>query len=258
MSVRPYYQNNDDSVNDDEVNIINNQVKNNEVRSITKYSKNTMNLTFYITYCFLLTTATITFIEAMRTKDIRIRNVLNLETVISIIASYFYSQFINKIDKYEKEGGVPDFKELNLNRYTDWMITTPIMLTVLLLAILYNTGGKLHLSKWVIVLILNFGMLISGYLGERKKLNKTKGQIIGFIFFFLLFGYIYYEFLYRKYHFDNQLIYWAFFIFWIFYGIAYQKDEEEKNVWFNILDLISKCFVGIFFWAYFTGVFILK
>ena len=83
MSVRPYYQNNDDSVNEDEVNIINNQIKNNEVRSITKYSKNTMNLTFYITYCFLLTTATITFIEAMRTKDIRIRNVLNLETVIS-------------------------------------------------------------------------------------------------------------------------------------------------------------------------------
>ena len=52
------------------------------------------------------------------------------------------------------------------------MITTPVMLTVLLLAILYNTGGRLHLSKWLIVLILNFGMLLSGYLGERKKINR--------------------------------------------------------------------------------------
>ena len=36
--------------------------------------------TFYITYAFLMTTATITFIEAIRTKDIKIRSqiVLNL------------------------------------------------------------------------------------------------------------------------------------------------------------------------------------
>lgn len=255
---RPYYKNSDDSVNEDINTTLNNQIENNKARMMTKYSKNTMNLTFYITYCFLLTTATVTFIEAMRTNDIKIRNVLNLETVISVVAAYFYSQFVKKIDEYEKNGSVVNFEEINLTRYTDWMITTPVMLTVLLLAILYNTGGKLHLSKWLIVLILNFGMLISGYLGERKKINKNQGQIIGFVFFFLLFGYIYYEFLYGKYHFDNQMIYWAFFIFWIFYGIAYRKDEEEKNIWFNILDLISKCFVGIFFWAYFTGVFILK
>ena len=165
----------------------------------------------------------------MRTNDIKIRNVLNLETVISVVAAYFYSQFVKKIDEYEKNGSIVNFEEINLTRYTDWMITTPVMLTVLLLAILYNTGGKLHLSKWLIVLILNFGMLISGYLGERKKINKNQGQIIGFVFFFLLFSYIYYEFLYGKYHFDNQMIYWAFFIFWIFYGIAYRKAEEDKT-----------------------------
>ena len=36
---------------------------------------------FYITYVFLMTTATITFIEAMRTNDLKIRNILNLETL---------------------------------------------------------------------------------------------------------------------------------------------------------------------------------
>ena len=32
-------------------------------------------------------------------------------------------------------------------------------------------------------------------------------------------------------------------------------DEVAKNVAFNILDLFAKCFVGIFFWAYYTQVF---
>ena len=37
--------------------------------------------TFYITYVFLLTTATITFIEAMRTKDAKIRNAIKTHDV---------------------------------------------------------------------------------------------------------------------------------------------------------------------------------
>ena len=45
-----------------------------------------VNSTFYITYAFLITTGTITFIEALRTKDPSIRNILNLETCISIVA----------------------------------------------------------------------------------------------------------------------------------------------------------------------------
>ena len=39
-------------------------------------SKNLVNDSFYITYAFLMTTATITFIEAIRTKDMKIRNIL--------------------------------------------------------------------------------------------------------------------------------------------------------------------------------------
>jgi hypothetical protein len=29
-------------------------------------------------------------------------------------------------------------------------------------------------------------------------------------------------------------------------------EEENKNIGYNVLDLFSKCFVGLFFWAYFT------
>ena len=34
-----------------------------------------------------------------------------------------------------------------------------------------------------------------------------------------------------------------------------EEGEKERNVFYNILDLFSKCFVGIFFWAYYTKVF---
>ena len=62
------------------------------------FSEETIINTFYITYVFFLTTATITFIEAMRTKDQKIRNILNLETCISIVAAFFYSKFVMSVE----------------------------------------------------------------------------------------------------------------------------------------------------------------
>src|SRR5210317_1330040 len=120
-----------------------------------------INTSFYITYVFLLTTGTITFIEAIRTKVPEVRNILNLETCISIIAAYFYGRFLEKLNKDKV-----DYKEINETRYTDWAITTPIMLLVLVLAFLYNSkGGRLNFFTFLLILFLNYGMLIFGYLG---------------------------------------------------------------------------------------------
>ena len=88
--------------------------------------------TFYITYAFLMTTATITFIEAIRTKNPKIRNILNLETCISVVAAFYYGQFVDDL-----QVGV-NYEKINLTRYVDWSITTPIMLLVLVLALLFN------------------------------------------------------------------------------------------------------------------------
>jgi bacteriorhodopsin len=208
---------------------------------------------FYITYVFLLTTATVTFIEAMRTKIKKVRHILNLETCISVVAAYFYGKFVDQI----KEKKI-DYKQINMTRYIDWFITTPIMLLVLCLAFLYNTGGSLHFGTFLKILALNFAMLSSGYLGETNQIDKLTGWVIGMVLFFMLYGYIYYKFLYNNPIFDNQILYWAFFGFWICYGLVYYSSEQFKNVSFNYLDLFAKCFVGIFFWAYFTGVFTLK
>ena len=210
-----------------------------------------VKLTFYITYVFLMTTATITFIEAITTDDVRARHILNLETCISVVATFFYSKFVKQLDE-----GV-NYKQINIDRYTDWMITTPLMLLVLCLVFVYNTKTTLKLWSFFVVLVLNLGMILTGYLGEVDYMNRTSANILGFGFFAALFGYLYNTFLHKKYNFDNMLIFSSFFILWAFYGVFYEYDEQFKNVAFNILDLFAKCFVGIFFWAYFTKTFTL-
>ena len=217
------------------------------------YEKQLVETTFYITYAFLITTGTITFIEAMRTKDSKIRNILNLETCISIVAAFFYGKFVSLTEKNPES--VP-YKTINNTRYLDWSITTPIMLLVLVLALLYNNnGGALGFKSFLTILLMNYGMLGSGYLGEIAFWDKTFANGVGFLFFIGLFYYIYKNYVATKYNFDNTMLYTAFLGLWTIYGVAYFYDEVTKNVVFNVLDLFSKCFVGIFFWAYYTKVF---
>jgi bacteriorhodopsin len=209
---------------------------------------------FYVTYAFLMTTATITFIEAIRTKDMKIRNILNLETCISVVAAFFYGKFVHSLET-EKE---INYAKINDTRYTDWAITTPIMLLVLVLALLYNNkSGAMKFSSYLLILLLNYGMLGMGYIGELGLLSKTNSNIAGFGFFAAMYGFIYYKYLHKKYNFDNSILFWAFVILWAFYGVVYMMDEVTKNVAYNVLDLLSKCFVGIFFWAYYAKVFTL-
>jgi bacteriorhodopsin len=94
-----------------------------------------VKMTFYLTYVLLLTTGTITLIEALSTTNPLVRHVMNLETCISIIAGYFYSQFVSKI---EQSNGTINYKDINDTRYNDWFITTPLMILVVMLSLSYK------------------------------------------------------------------------------------------------------------------------
>ena len=236
-----------------------------EVANRSENATRAVKTTFYITYVFLLTTATITFIESMRTNVSRVRHILNLETCISVVAAYFYSVFMKKINASDEV----DYKEINIVRYTDWAITTPIMLLVLCLAFLYNLNpdkgdpskyisSKFSFFTFLIILALNFGMLAFGYFGELKLIPRTTALVGGFAGFFSLFCYLYSKLIKGKKSFENKMLYWSFFVFWIVYGILYNAEPALRNAGYNVLDLFAKCFVGIFFWAYFTKTFNLK
>jgi bacteriorhodopsin len=201
--------------------------------------------TFHLTYVLLLTTATITIIEALRTTDPMVRHILNLETCISVVASYFYSVFLEKIK------GPYTWPELTKIRYLDWAITTPIMLLALCLALVYNVGQSLHLSLILTIVALNYAMLAVGYMGETQRLPRLEASVIGFIPFLVMFWLIYG--LVGK-SLANKVLVGCYFVVWSMYGLVYLLDEESKQISINILDLISKCFIGLGLWAYYTQI----
>jgi bacteriorhodopsin len=212
-----------------------------------------VNTTFYITYTFLLMTAIITFIEAMRTSNSSVRHILNLEACIAIVTALFYKQFMKKLNQYSQDREL-NYKEINITRYTGWMITKPIMLLGLCLVFGYNNKTSMNASYFLMVILINFIMLSFGYIGEIGMINKRLAQLVVFIFILILYGLIYYTFIHDKHNFDNTIFFWAFVCFWFLYGILYDMDEETKIIGYNMLDIFSKCFVGIFLWAYLTGV----
>lgn len=214
-----------------------------------------LKTTFYITYILLITTGTITFIEALRASKAEIRHIMNIETCISIIAAFFYSIFVSKLKKYEEENEPLDFDEINNTRYTDWFISTPLMLLVLMMVLGYQNNKSLHIWSYLAVIAMNFMMLLSGYLGDKKILNRYLALILGFVFFFCVFGFIWMiYFTGTKINHESLFIYGTFFTVWSIYGLIYLAGTYIQNITYNILDVIAKCFVGIFFWMYFTGI----
>ena len=205
--------------------------------------------TFSTTYTLLLTTAVITFIEAMRTPNPRIRHILNLETCISCVACYFYGVFITKIDKNNI-----DWKDITETRYIDWSITTPMMLLALCLVLSMNTNTVIHFKTIFFIIILNYLMLLMGYLGEINIINRYNAMFLGFIPFILMFYIIYVNYVKPIYVYANYIIFGIYLIVWSLYGVVYLFDEETKNILTNILDLTAKCVVGLGLWIYYTKI----
>ena len=230
----------------------------------TKQEKKTNPIQFYvkfsfsITYIFLLTTATITFIEAMRTNIPTVRHVLNLETAISLIASYFYSVFLDKISTYEKEDRKIEWSEFTETRYIDWSMTTPLMLLVLSLTLAQNIGKMIKLETFIYIIALNFIMLYVGYLGENKGLDKVLATVLGFVAFFAMFAIIFMNYVSPKYVLANYVIFGIFAFIWTFYGIVYLFNDVYKNISMNVLDCFAKCCFGLGLWAYFSKIIVLQ
>jgi hypothetical protein len=178
-----------------------------------------------------------------------IKQLLILELVVQILEGTFYLWLAYNFTKV-----------LNVTpkRYVDWVITTPTMLITLIMYLIYlnkrvdNKTGELdfltlfkdNLIIIISVVILNWLMLLFGYLGEMKIIPVLLGVFLGFIPFL-----IYYYMIYINYVTQNTigyLLFWYFFIFWSLYGIVAVLPYYVKNSFYNILDLFAKNFFGIF------------
>ena len=227
-------------------------LKNNKDEEKKLLPDNDLKFSFTITYILLITTGTITIIEALRTKNPLVRHVLNLETVVSIIAGFFYSKFVEKVSSREFE---VDFDEIMRTRYTDWFITTPIMLLALVIALSQQLNTKPEFPIYLVIVVLNFLMLGLGYLGETGKINRNIGLYGGFVPFFVMFGIIFANMVYGQGSTFNYVLFGLYFGIWSIYGLIYNMENKKKNIIYNGLDLTAKCFIGLGLWLYFIDVF---
>jgi len=192
--------------------------------------------TFMVTYIVLFGYTCITLIEALRTTSANTRHIMNIETTVSLVAGIVYGTFLEKLKD-------PHFKlsEIMPARYMDWMITTPLILLAVIL--FYNKAeSAVNYKCYGAIVILNWLMLLFGYLGERKIISSTKGLVLGFVFFVAMMLYM---FVYTIPKGAPLATFAVFGIIWTGYGIAYLLDEEEKNIAYNILDVISKALFGL-------------
>ena len=178
-----------------------------------------------------------------------IRELLMFEFIVQIIEGMFYIWLAYNFTK---------IVNVTPKRYIDWVITTPTMLITLMLYLIYlnkktiNDTNDLELftllkensSVIIPIILLNWLMLLFGYLGEMKIIPVLLGVILGFIPFVT-----YYYMIYINYVTQNTpgyLLFWYFFFFWSLYGVVAVLPYYMKNSFYNILDLFAKNFFGLF------------
>ena len=200
---------------------------------------------------------TAAFFVKVPTMYLLIKQLLLIELVVQFIEGAFYFWLAYNFTKVSN---------VTPKRYLDWVITTPTMLITLMIYLIYlnhrevmklnkkvdnKTPGlnlftvlKDNSSVFIPVLLLNWLMLLFGYLGEMKIIPVLLGVFLGFIPFV-----IYYYMIYVNYATQTStggLIFWYFFFFWSLYGFAAVLPYYIKNALYNILDLFAKNFFGIF------------
>ena len=140
-------------------------------------------------------------------------------------------------------------------RYFDWFITTPIMLfsTVFFMEYLNFKDYKIidvnsvfseKSSELLQIFVSNFLMLLAGFLTEIKKIPRNVGVICGRLAFCYSFYVIYSNFVGSNI--INQYLFYFIFIIWFLYGVAFLFSYVTKNTIYNILDIVSKNFYGLF------------
>ena len=186
-----------------------------------------------------------------------IKQLLGLELAVQAIEGAFYVWLYKNI---------ATVKNITPKRYADWALTTPTMLITLVAYIIYlNAGTKAvagttqeslslvqslreNAAPIAQIVGLNWLMLLFGYLGEVNVIPLVAGVALGFLPFIAYF-YIIYERFIRTTGEVNPTsvnIYVYFLVFWSLYGVVAVLPYTIKNTIYNIIDLFSKNFFGLF------------
>jgi bacteriorhodopsin len=179
-------------------------------------------------------------------KDQILVTALRLETLVSAIQFSFYTWYAYHFR---------DVAEATLYRYHDWIITTPLMLLTTMIYFDYNNNPEKettlesfweeHRTDILLVFAFNAFMLIFGYLFEIGLLDLLTSNTLGFAGLIGSFYVIYTSFVSKNLA-ANLPLFGAVSAVWGSYGVAATLSPTLKNVFYNLIDAVSKNFYGIF------------
>jgi hypothetical protein len=182
-------------------------------------------------------------------KDLILKDILILETIVQIIEFCWYYFIIQKLPQ----------EEMAKSRYHDWVITTPLMLVTIFSFLLYQEEIEQHPNNPPIrllyilkthketitqIILSNFAMLSIGYLYETGQVSYKIAFVYGFIFLLNTFNIIYKNAGIKST--KGKYMFSIMFSLWSVYGIAFIFPTGIKNSIFNITDLFSKNFFQIY------------
>ena len=182
-------------------------------------------------------------------KDIILKDALLLENVVQFVEICFYIWFTLIISKQMYPSDLAKY------RYIDWVFTTPTMILSTVAYFHYNniesnTGFRIHdfaKEHWKSIsymFVNNWLMLLMGFLQEINFISIIYSTVFGFVFFGLLFYEMYSNF--SSLSSKNSFVFATMFTLWAAYGIVSLNSKDLKNISYNILDVFSKNFYGLF------------
>jgi bacteriorhodopsin len=226
-----------------------------------------LEISFYSSYFFLAGTSALTAFEVFSyfpPQHLPLKYILAIETTVNIIASFAYNYLVWLI-----KNSNPNFTNITIFRYLDWIVTTPLLLISFTLYLQYlknktealtaaskptpeqlesfanQNAVEIDYTHLFIIVGLNAMMLIFGFMGETGRINHLLGCVLGFLPFIAMF-YLIWNWYGAKG--KNDMIFAVFFIVWSLYGIVYFLPSIPKNICYNLLDIIAKVGFGLLIW----------
>lgn len=174
-------------------------------------------------------------------------SLLIADTVVQAIEIVFYLIFLNLKRKR------------TLYRYVDWFVSTPVMLisTMALLEFFATQDSVVvtvasfvstYTNEIVYVVLMNALMLAFGFCAEAGWISTRIAVSFGFLPFVATFALMFAKFAYKSTEGIAFLVVMCFL--WFCYGVAAYQSYTVKNVMYNVLDIVSKNFYGVFVSVY--------
>ena len=180
-------------------------------------------------------------------SDQILQQILGLELIVQIIEFGFYIFFVSNFN----------LETLAINRYSDWVISTPTMLFSMAAYFFYEEQKEKNIvennlldftltHKWILleIFFFNFFMLVFGYLGETGVIDRYTALVLGTACFARSFYVLYKEFADKSI--IGKQLFSILFVIWGLYGVAFLTPVLQKNIGYNILDIIAKNFFGLY------------